>query len=110
MRCWFDFLSIWALVAHALSLARVLPSTLALAFFILGGSIYHKLYTPAPYYLHYDIAIHYVPVAVLFALRREIVLWPVFVLYTIYFAWWSFDFAAIHKMYETNNAKCFESA
>lgn len=111
MRCWFDFLSIWALCAHALSVVGALPSTLALAMAILGGSIYHKIYTPAPYILVYDLLIHYVPIAVLLLFGQvEVVLWPIPALYTLYFAWWSFDFRAMTRMYETNNAKCFEDA
>ena len=109
MKCWFDFLSIWAICAHVLCLIGLLPSTLALSMAILGGSIYHKIFTPAPYILLYDILIHYVPVAVLFVfVKHEIVLWPIFLLYTMYFTWWGFDFAAMHRMYETNNAPCFE--
>ena len=93
------FVSFWALAAHALSLMGVLPSTLALAMFTLGGSVYHNCFVNTSYKFALDILIHYVPVLVMFFVDREIVFWPIIVVYTLFFASNRWDFSAIVARY-----------
>ena len=70
------FVSFRALAAHALSIIGILPSTLGLAMFTLGGSLYHNLFVNTSYNFPLDIVIHYVPVLVMlhvqpFPLRKQ---------------------------------------
>ena len=100
------FVSFWALIAHALSIIGILPSTLGLAVFTLGGSLFHNMFVNTSYSLVHDIVIHYIPVLLMYLLKREVVLWPIFVVYTLFFISWRWDFRGIFEVY-SNNKACF---
>lgn len=109
MKCELDFISYWAVIAHVLSLLGVLPSTLALGLFILGGSIYvENFVSTSGHNMVFDLLLHFLPVAVLLYYKLEIVIWPIFALFALYLAWMNFDFNRILHIYNTKNRQCFE--
>ena len=109
MKCVLDFISYWAVMAHVLSILGVLPSTLSLALFILGGSIYIETFvSTSGYNIVRARFLHLLPVVFLLYFKPEIVIWPIFALFTAYLAWMNFDFNRILHIYNTKNRKCFE--
>lgn len=61
----FDYLTVWALVAHVVCLCGLSPNTFILAVCVMVGAIVHNFSWNHRYHLGMDLCLHYLPVAVL---------------------------------------------
>jgi len=90
--CVSHFPSFWALFAHLLYGAGVIPCTFALAVFVCTLSFFQTMALPIKYSLLDDIAYHWAPLAA-FVLtgHTRVVFWSNALIMAMYFAWMHLD-------------------
>lgn len=98
--CMTHYPTFWALAAHGLYAAGLIPCTFALSVFICALSLVQLCVFRVKYSLAEDVLYHWVPLGALLSLgRTEVVLWSNALVMLCYAAYMRFDVGHMRLMF-----------